>query len=237
MFYFFYIRSSSCKKGSLLWPGASQWIIYYHRMWVQLSTTCSNFTEVSQWGAPSCSQPKSATDNGVRDGRSNWLVAPTTIHRAVHFELHVLHTAMRARQQITRLTALSQPRTCDLRSARPTHCLCGRSGYEWIRTDRSIHFQPILQQQSERLFFILVTLTLSLSTFNSETDHKKCEIALGGRHCGQRFFYTGTPASHETRTYISSMTCILHRPERYHLYHRGITSIISSLWIKKWMWC
>ena len=27
---------------SLLWPGASQWRIYYHRMWVQLSTTCSN---------------------------------------------------------------------------------------------------------------------------------------------------------------------------------------------------
>ena len=28
--------------GCLLWPGASQWIIYYHRMWRQLSTTCSN---------------------------------------------------------------------------------------------------------------------------------------------------------------------------------------------------
>ena len=27
---------------SLLWPGASQWRIYYHRMWGQLSTTCSN---------------------------------------------------------------------------------------------------------------------------------------------------------------------------------------------------
>ena len=29
-------------KGSLLWPGASHWRIYYHRIWVQLSTTCSN---------------------------------------------------------------------------------------------------------------------------------------------------------------------------------------------------
>ena len=28
-------------------------------------------TEVTQLGAPSCSQPQSATDNGVRDGRSN----------------------------------------------------------------------------------------------------------------------------------------------------------------------
>ena len=48
-------------------------------MWVQLSTTCSNFTEGAQWGAPSCSQPQPATDNGVRDGRSNWLVAPPTL--------------------------------------------------------------------------------------------------------------------------------------------------------------
>ena len=28
-------------------------------------------TEVAQWGANSCSQPQPATDNGVRDGRSN----------------------------------------------------------------------------------------------------------------------------------------------------------------------
>ena len=29
-------------RKSLLWPGASQWRIYYHGMWGQLSTTCSN---------------------------------------------------------------------------------------------------------------------------------------------------------------------------------------------------
>ena len=28
-------------------------------------------TEAAQWGTPSCSQPQPATDNGVRDGRSN----------------------------------------------------------------------------------------------------------------------------------------------------------------------
>ena len=28
-------------------------------------------TEVAQWGTPSCSRPSQATDNGVRDGRSN----------------------------------------------------------------------------------------------------------------------------------------------------------------------
>ena len=36
-------------------------------------------TEATQWEAPSCSQPQPATDNGVRDGRSNWLVAPPTL--------------------------------------------------------------------------------------------------------------------------------------------------------------
>ena len=34
----------------------------------QLSTTCSNETEVVQLAAPSCSRPQPATDNGVRDG-------------------------------------------------------------------------------------------------------------------------------------------------------------------------
>ena len=29
------------------------------------------FTEVAKWGAPSWSRPYPATDNGVRDGRSN----------------------------------------------------------------------------------------------------------------------------------------------------------------------
>ena len=65
------------------------------------------YTEVAQWGAISCRQPQPATDNGVRVGRSNWLVAPPTLHRVVRPELHVLHTAMRAGLQITRLTALS----------------------------------------------------------------------------------------------------------------------------------
>ena len=61
-------------------------------------------TEVAQWGAPSCSQPQPATDNGIRDGRSNWLVAPHTLHRAVPPELHVLHTAMPATNHKTYCT-------------------------------------------------------------------------------------------------------------------------------------
>ena len=28
-------------------------------------------TKAAQWGTPSCNQPQPATDNGIRDGRSN----------------------------------------------------------------------------------------------------------------------------------------------------------------------
>ena len=89
----------------------------------QLSTNSSNFTEVAQWGVPICSQPQPAMDNGVRDGRSNWLVAPPTLHRAVPLELHVLHTAMRAGLQITRLTVLSLKQTLGMQY---------HSGYETL---------------------------------------------------------------------------------------------------------
>ena len=37
---------------------------------------------------------------------------------------------MRAGLHITRLAALSQTRSWDLRITRPTHCLCGHSGYK-----------------------------------------------------------------------------------------------------------
>ena len=85
-------------------------------------------TEVAQWGAPSCSQPQPATDNGVREGRSNWLVAPPTLHRAVLPELHVLHTAMRAANHKTCCTESAA--NLRLQNARPTHCRCSHSGYD-----------------------------------------------------------------------------------------------------------
>ena len=84
-------------------------------------------TEVAQWGAPSCSQPQAATDNGVRDGRSNWLVAPPTRHRAIPPELHVLHTAMRAANHKSCCTESAA--NVQLQNARPMHCRCGHSGY------------------------------------------------------------------------------------------------------------
>ena len=36
------LNTTKGKGKVFFWPGASQWRIYYHRMWVQLLTTCSN---------------------------------------------------------------------------------------------------------------------------------------------------------------------------------------------------
>ena len=47
-------------------------------------------SEVAQWETPGCSRPQPAPDNGARDGRSNWLVAPPPSW-AVPPEFHVLH--------------------------------------------------------------------------------------------------------------------------------------------------
>ena len=71
----------------------------------------------SQMGAPSCSLPQPATDHGARDGRSNWLVAPPPY--AEQFPLSSTYCTVLCGLQITRLAALSEPRTCDLRNARP----------------------------------------------------------------------------------------------------------------------
>ena len=48
-----------------------------------INYTCSNATEVAQWAAPSCSLPHSATDNGIIDGRSNWLAVTPPFPGAV----------------------------------------------------------------------------------------------------------------------------------------------------------
>ena len=50
-----------------------QWRMYCHRMWGLLLTNCSNVNEIATMGTPSFIRLHPATDNGVRDGRSNWL--------------------------------------------------------------------------------------------------------------------------------------------------------------------
>ena len=82
-------------------------------MWGQLSATCSNVTEVAQLGSPSCSRPQPATDNGVRDGRSNWLVV--TPHPSQSANSWAPRIALwKFGIQITRLAAATGTRTQDL---------------------------------------------------------------------------------------------------------------------------
>ena len=67
----------------LLLPWVPQGRIYYHCLWDQLAITCSNATEVAKYVTPSCSRQQPATDNGVRESRSNWLASsPPVIEKA-----------------------------------------------------------------------------------------------------------------------------------------------------------
>ena len=50
----------------------------YHCFWGQISTTCSNATEVAQWGAPSFSRPQPVTDSASKIAEPiDWLFPPT----------------------------------------------------------------------------------------------------------------------------------------------------------------
>ena len=124
---------------------------------------CSNATEVTQWGAPSCSGPQPATDNGVRDGRSNWLAV--TPHHTQGNTPYPRIARCTCGLQIARLGEATGVRSPVLGYARPTHCLCCHSGYNCVisyimpsssntsscssRTDHCVHFQ---QNAGLRLF-------------------------------------------------------------------------------------
>ena len=72
-------------------------------------------------GTPSCSRPHPATDNGVRDCGSNWLVAPPSL-MAVPPEplVHSINCCSSATAVI---------RSCNLPHARHPPSLCGQSWY------------------------------------------------------------------------------------------------------------
>ena len=95
------------------------WSCGHHIMWCQLSTTFSNATEVAQWGTPSCNRPQSDTDNGVRDGRSNWLVASVHPHGSALWAPRIARC--KCELQIPRLAAATGARTSVHGYARPTH--------------------------------------------------------------------------------------------------------------------
>ena len=64
-------------KVNFLWPAIFQMRIYYYLL-CQLSTTCSNGTEVAQFTYPSCSRPQPPADNRLRGvDPIDWLLPPT----------------------------------------------------------------------------------------------------------------------------------------------------------------
>ena len=60
-----------------------------HCLWGQLTKTFSNPTEVAKWATPCWSRPQEATENGIKDGRPNWLAITPTIYRGVSPEHHL----------------------------------------------------------------------------------------------------------------------------------------------------
>ena len=78
------------------------------------------YRSIAKWGTPSCSRPQKATDNGVRDGRSNWLVVPPPSWTAPPERL--VHSINRCSLSST------GNRSCKLQHARQPPCLCGTQG-------------------------------------------------------------------------------------------------------------
>ena len=113
-------------------PRVSQWRIYYHRMWVQLSTTCSNYwsSPIGSFYLQPTTSPQPAMDNSISQSET---VDPIDWSHPLPYTgqspLSSMYCTLQCGLQITRLAALSQPRTCNLRKARPMHCLCCHWGY------------------------------------------------------------------------------------------------------------
>ena len=96
-------------------------VVNYHRMRGQLSTTYSNYWN-SPMGNSWLQSTTTAMDNGVRDGWSNWLVAPPSSW-AVPPE-HLMHRINWCSSTTAGI------RSCNLQHARQPPCLCSHSGYK-----------------------------------------------------------------------------------------------------------
>ena len=71
-------------------------------------------------------------------------------------------------------------------------------------------FYPFSAMPAFNYFFFWATLPLSSSTFYYETDDRKCEITLGGWHCGLRLFKLGRPLYKEFSSLLIYCTsCIV----------------------------
>ena len=79
---------------------STQWRIYYHSLWGQLTTTCSNATEVTKRAALSCSRPKPVKDNSAEAmDPIDWPLL-TTLYRAVPLKGHLLGANARHKSRV-----------------------------------------------------------------------------------------------------------------------------------------
>ena len=104
----------------------------------QLSMTCSNNTEVAQWAAPSWSWPQPATNNGVRDSRSNWMWA-------------INHKTCISLWDVKVRPSECQPTAMPVLPLSPLQCLCGHSTHHnaWAATQpTTMPVLPLSPQQS-----------------------------------------------------------------------------------------
>ena len=68
--------------------------------WGQLSSSCSNATEVAQLAAPSCSRPQPAADNGVREVDTINCPLPPSLYRAVPPKLNFHDANVRYKSRV-----------------------------------------------------------------------------------------------------------------------------------------
>ena len=89
-------------------------------------------TEAAQWGTPSCSQSQLATDNGVRDGRSNWLVAPPTLMGSTPWAPHALYKSVQSQRDsnVQPQHVRQPPCLCDHSGYKPHILWCGTGGFQ-----------------------------------------------------------------------------------------------------------
>ena len=152
--------------------------IYYHCLWVQLTTTCSNATEVAQWADSEWSRPQPALDNGVIDGRSNWLAVTPTLDSAVPPERH-LHGANPA----TNHERSQWDMIAWLWSTRPLHCLCSYSEINLTPQINKIHkFTPVLYTVNTCI--LPARFAIHINIYNTdETQAFKMYIQSCTEHC------------------------------------------------------
>ena len=106
----------------------TQWRIYYQECGVYYQLLAAIHWSSPMGGTPHCRQPQPATDNGIRDGRSNWLVELSHPHG--QYPLSSTYCIVLTQPTNRKTCCSNRARTRIPGYVRPIHCLCGHSGYK-----------------------------------------------------------------------------------------------------------